>query len=75
MLKRIKTIALNFLYNEDRAIASICGAPPQETVSAVIGRHMDNPVAHVAGELLDAIDENHVEDAVARADALERTQQ
>jgi hypothetical protein len=71
MLKRLKTIALNFLYNVDRTVASVFGAPPEETISSEIGRHMDNPVAHVAGELLDKIDPNHVEDAVSHADALE----
>lgn len=29
---------VNFLYNVDRAIASLCGAPPQETISSEVGR-------------------------------------
>ena len=29
---------LNFLYNLDRAVASLFGAPPQETISSEVGR-------------------------------------
>ncbi len=64
---------INAALNIDRALASLFGAPPEETVSSEIGRHAaTNPVAEEAADVLDAIQANHVENAVAHADALER---
>ncbi len=62
---------LNFLYNCDRSIASLFGAPPQETISSEIGRHEANPIVEEAADVLDAIQPGHVEDAVKSADTLE----
>lgn len=62
---------LNFLYNLDRAIASLFGAPPQETISSEIGRHESNPVDEEAADILDAIQAKHVENAVVHADKLD----
>ena len=42
-----------FLYNEDRSVASLAGAPPQETISSEIGRHESNPVDKVAADVLE----------------------
>jgi hypothetical protein len=68
----LRAILKDFLYNEDRAIASLAGAPPQETISSEIGRHEGNPVDKVAADVLDDIQTNHVERAVNHADALDR---
>lgn len=68
MKKRI----LNFFYNEDRAVASLDGAPPQETISSEIGRHrFNNPIANLAYKILDKIQPGHCEIAVKHADALD----
>ena len=61
----------DFLYNVDRAVASLFGAPPQETISSEIGRHKNNPAAEEAADVLDAIQKNHVENAVIHADRLD----
>jgi hypothetical protein len=61
----------DFLYNIDRAIASLFGAPPQETISSEIGRHESNPIDEEAADVLDAIHKNHVENAVVHADKLD----
>jgi hypothetical protein len=60
-----------FLYNLDRAIASLFGAPPQETISSEIGRHESNPVDEAAADVLDAIKKDHVEKAVIHANKLD----
>lgn len=62
----------HFLYNIDRAFASLFGAPAQETISSEIGRHEDNEVDKVAADVLDDIQKDHVEKAVAHADALDK---
>lgn len=62
----------DFLYNLDRAVASLFGAPPQETISSEIGRHKDNPIVEEAADILDAIQPNHVENAVKHADKLDK---
>ena len=42
----IKKRLFNFLYKLGRTIASLCGAPPQETISLEVGRHAkDNALA------------------------------
>ena len=62
----------DFLYNVDRAIASLFGAPPQETISSEIGRHAaTNPVAEASEDVLDAIQRDHCENAVIHADKLD----
>jgi hypothetical protein len=61
----------DFLYNVDRAIASLFGAPPQETISSEIGRHESNPIDEAAADVLDGIQKDHVEKAVIHADKLD----
>jgi hypothetical protein len=61
----------DFLYNVDRAIASLFGAPRQETISSEIGRHESNPIDEAAADVLDAIQKDHVEKAVIHADKLD----
>ena len=67
----VKSRLINFLYNSDRAIASIFGASPQETISSEIGRHESNPVDEEAADALDAIQKDHVENAVIHANTLD----
>ena len=71
ILLGVKTRLFNFLYNEDRSIASLGGAPPQETISSEIGRHESNPIDEEAADVLDAIQNDHVENAVLHADKLD----
>lgn len=63
---------LHFLYNLDRALASLIGAPPQETLSSwLFGRRRDkDPLARAGCDVLDAIDPNHCADAITHADRL-----
>jgi hypothetical protein len=61
----------DFLYNVDRAIASLFGAPRQETISSEIGRHESNPIDEAAADVLDGIQKDHVEKAVIHADKLD----
>lgn len=69
----IKSRLLNFIYNEDRSIASLGGAPPQETISSETGRHeKTNRVAGLLAKVLDKIQKNHVENAVTHANALDQ---
>ena len=68
--RKIKSVVLNVAYNEDRSVASLFGAPPQETISSEIGRHQNNPVVEEAADFLDAIQKDHVENAVKHADKL-----
>lgn len=73
ILTAIKTRLLGFLYNEDRAIASVAGAPPQETISSEIGRgaKAGDPVAKAAEDVLDTIQKDHCENAVIHANKLD----
>ena len=71
ILRRIGSALKNFLYNEDRALASLGGADPQETISSEIGRHDKNPVVDLFADALDLIQRDHVENAVAHANELE----
>jgi hypothetical protein len=71
----MKQALLNFLYNVDRALASLFGAPRQETISSEIGRHDQQPVVEEAADVLDAIEPGHVEAAVKKADALNKADQ
>ncbi len=71
----------NTLYNLDRAIASMGGAPPQETISSIVGRidageliPDDEAQTFVAKRLaifLNLIDPGHTIRAMAHADALD----
>jgi len=61
----------NFLYNIDRAVASLFGAPPQETISSELGRHDANPVVDLAADGLDLIQKGHVEKAMEHAARLD----
>lgn len=62
---------INFLYNEDRAIASIGGAPAQETISAASEIHKANPVVDVLEDGLNKIQPGHTVSALEHARALE----
>jgi hypothetical protein len=63
---------LDFLYNEDRAVASLGGAPAQETISSEAGRLEHKELwASLLARMLDAVQKDHVENAIVHADALE----
>jgi hypothetical protein len=67
---------LDFLYNEDRAVASLGGAPAQETISSEAGRLMHKELwASLLARMLDAIQPDHVENAIIHADSLEKVDQ
>ena len=70
----MKRRIVNFLYNLDRAEASLDGAPPQETVSSQIGRAaLKGKWWGIAGRaVLNAIQKDHCENAVKHADALDK---
>lgn len=70
--KGIKTRIEDFLYNEDRSIASLAGAPPQETISSEVGRHEALWVDKEAADALNAIQKGHTEHAVEHANALDK---
>ncbi len=64
---------LDALYNLDRAVASLAGAPPQETISSEAGRHQDDSeAAAVLCRLLNWIDPGHCDHALKHADALDQ---
>ena len=64
---------INFLYNQDRSVASLFGAPPQETISSEVGRHAKDDVAAKAlADALNVVDPGHTKDAIAHADALDK---
>lgn len=69
----MKRRLINFLYNLDRADASLDGAPPQETISSQIGRAaLKGKWWGKAGRaVLDAIQPGHCENAIKHADALD----
>lgn len=71
-MNKIGNWAHNWLVNLDRTVASLFGAPPEETISSEIGRHDKNPVVEVAADALDAIQKDHVENAQAYATALDK---
>lgn len=63
---------MDFLYNEDRAIASLGGADPQATISAESGDFANRElVAALLCKVLDKIQKNHCVNAEAHAAALE----
>lgn len=72
------TFLLNFLYNLDRAVASLFGAKQHETVSSTIGRKAEEAGTDawdVAAKALDAIDPGHTYDSMMHADALEEAEE
>ena len=69
--KAIGSRLVDFVYNIDRAVASLLGAPPQDTISSEIGKHDSNPVAEAAEDALDKVQRNHVENAVKHASILD----
>ncbi|MDE1766555.1 MAG: hypothetical protein KGI27_09855 [Thaumarchaeota archaeon] len=70
----LKKSVLNCLYNLDRAIASLFGAPPQETISSETGRaaNKGNPIAEAGKDVLDKIQKDHCENAIVHANELDR---
>jgi len=69
----IKDRLINFLYNEDRAIASIGGAPAQETISSEAGRLQHHALwAYLLHDILDDIQADHCEKAITHATALDK---
>lgn len=64
----------NFLYNLDRAVASLFGAPPQETISSESGRaaKRDDEVAEALCKVLNTIQPGHCDHAVEHADRLDK---
>lgn len=72
MLGWLKSNVVDFIYNLDRAIASLFGAPPQETISSEAGRHeATNPLADAASDVLDKIQPGHTENAIIHANLLD----
>lgn len=68
----IKSRAIGFVYNLDRALASLMvGAPPQATISSMIGDDPTNPIDKHFAALLDRIQRDHIANAVAHANALQ----
>jgi len=69
----VKSRLMNFLYNEDRAIASAAGAPPQETISSETGRlRYKEKWAAILCEVLNDIQPGHCDHAIKHADALDK---
>ena len=63
----------NWLYNQDRAIASLFGAPPQETISSEAGRKAQKEWwAALLAKGLNAIQPGHTDIAIKHADALDK---
>ena len=64
---------VKFLYNLDRAGASILNAPPQETISSQCGRALNagkGGIKPLIAKLLNWIDPGHTDRAIKAADAL-----
>ncbi len=69
----MKRYLLNVLYNLDRLVATILGAPVQETLSSFYfgRRNIPGPLDDVGCKVLDALDKNHCADAIKHADKLD----
>lgn len=69
----MKQEIIDFLYNLDRAGASLCGAPPQETISSQIGRAAlrGKRWGRWGAAVLNKIDFGHCTNAIAHADLLD----
>ena len=64
---------LDAAYNLDRAVASLFGAPPQETISSEAGRLADhNDLARWLATILNTIQPGHTAKAEAHATALDQ---
>ena len=70
-LRKIGHNLVDFLYNADRAVASLGGAPAEQTISGEIGEHRNLPVAKQAAEVLDLVQKDHVENAAAHGEYLD----
>ena len=71
--QQIKQRIMDFLYNEDRALASLAGAAPQETISSEAGRLQNTELwARILSDVLDTIQKQHVERAESHAEALDK---
>lgn len=70
--KKAGSILLNFAYNEDRAVASLGGAPKDWTISAESAKQ---PVLKPLGDVLDAVhfagDPHHAQDAEVHDEVLQ----
>ncbi len=63
---------IDFLYNLDRAVASLAGAPAQETISSEAGRLAHKQWwATVLCDALNTIQPGHCQHAIEHADSLE----
>lgn len=72
VVAKIGTSLLDFAYNEDRAVASLAGAPKDWTISGETGKHDGVPVLHQLGVVLDAIQPGHIEGAASHDAALQQ---
>ena len=70
----MKRRVCDFLYNLDRALASLMGSSPQETLSSEIGRAKLRGVwwGKTGYWVLNCIQKDHCENAILHADALDR---
>jgi hypothetical protein len=64
---------IDFLYNLDRAGASVFGAPPQETISSELGRAKARGAwwGRAGSWVLNKIQPGHTDRAIAHANALD----
>ena len=69
---KVGSSLLNFALNEDRAVASLAGAPPEWSISGESAKHK---VLHPLAEALDKVhfagDPTHAEDAAATDEKLQ----
>lgn len=70
-------LTFGFFYNIDRALASLMGAPYEETMSSQIGRRANGTLGQrgrwffkACAWVLNTIDKGHTEHAINLADAL-----
>ena len=66
----VKSRLGRFMYNLDRAAASLLGAQPQETLSSQFGRHSTTWWGRFNCWWLDKLDPGHCANAVKHADKL-----
>jgi SpoU rRNA methylase family enzyme len=69
--KKVGNSLLHFAVNEDRAVASLAGAPEDWTISGETGKHDNVPVLHQLGDVLDAIQPGHIQGAEAHDAAVQ----
>lgn len=70
-------LTFGFFYNLDRALASLMGAPYEETLSSQIGRRANGTLGsrgrwffRACAWVLNTLDRGHTDHAIALADAL-----